>query len=209
MSFVVCIPVFILFSCLVVRCLRGFGLRIPVVSGWFAEDRLYSCLVDKRDTRNVFVLSLVFRVVMLGAMFVGYIVMTNGQSFVFDDFVNLFNIWDAGHYGNLVRLGYDGFTEDGQHYFLVFFPLYVWLTRFVKLFVGNTVIAGLIVSFLSYAVGCCYMYRIAAKFMDRYAAYDSVVLMSVFPWSFFFRYGDDGEPVPVHGYGVVLLCIGT
>ena len=43
-----------------------------------------------------------------------------------------------------------------------FFPLYVWVVRLVNLVVGNTLLAGMLVSWLCYAGGCVYLYRLAA-----------------------------------------------
>ena len=94
--------------------------------------------------------------------------------------------WDALHYVNLAKLGYSGYVEDGQHLFLVFFPLYPWLMRLVSWLTGNTIAAGLLISFFSYSLGCVYLYRIAAWEWGREVAVRSVVLLSVFPYSFFF-----------------------
>jgi len=94
--------------------------------------------------------------------------------------------WDAYHYVRLVESGYTGYVEDGQHLFLVFFPLYVWIVRLVRLVIPNTVAAGMLVSRLCYALGCVYLYRLAALEYGRAAARRTLLFLSLFPYAFFF-----------------------
>ena len=96
------------------------------------------------------------------------------------------NRWDAGHYIQLVEQGYAGYMEDGQHLFLVFFPAYVWVVRLVRLLVPDTAAAGMLVSTLCYAWGCCWVYRLAAACFGGRVAADAVRLLSLYPFSFFF-----------------------
>lgn len=101
--------------------------------------------------------------------------------------LNAWKRWDAWHYVNLAELGYSGYVEDGQHLFVVFFPLYVWLIRLIRVLTGhNTMIAGLLVSFFCFAGGCVYLYRLAAWEYGRGAARRALVFLSVFPYAFFF-----------------------
>ena len=100
--------------------------------------------------------------------------------------LNAWRQWDALHYVNLVDLGYAGYIEDGQHLFLVFFPLYVWLVRPVALVLGNTMLAGLLVSWLCYAGGCVYLYKLVVLDYGPRIARWTVLFLSVFPYAFFF-----------------------
>ena len=50
--------------------------------------------------------------------------------------------WDAAHYIRLIEEGYQGYTENGQHLFLVFFPGYVWAARLLRLVIPSTALAG-------------------------------------------------------------------
>ena len=94
--------------------------------------------------------------------------------------------WDSPHYVNLVERGYAGYMENGQHLFLVFYPLYVWLTRAVCLLVPNTILAGMAVSWVCFAWGCRYVYRLAARLFGPAVGKDAVLYLSFFPFSFFF-----------------------
>ena len=104
----------------------------------------------------------------------------------FDRALSIWEQWDGWHYVRLVELGYDGYLEDGQHLFLVFFPLYVWLTRLVRLAVGNTLLSGLLVSWLCFAGGCVYFYRLGCLEYGRGTARRALLFLSLFPYAFFF-----------------------
>ena len=58
--------------------------------------------------------------------------------------------WDAAHYIRLIEEGYQGYTENGQHLFLVFFPGYVWAARLLRLVIPSTALAGTVLSCLCY-----------------------------------------------------------
>lgn len=166
------IPILLLFLGVAARCL----LRAPEPGGEYAPGR--ACLI------KVFAWGLGFRVFMLLIMLLCVMLSSGGGGL--QGFMGPFARWDARHYINLIERGYSGYQENGQHLFLVFYPLYVWVVRGVRLIVPNTVAAGLLVSSLSYSWGCCYVYRIAAKLLGRRGARDSVMLLSLFPYSFFF-----------------------
>lgn len=94
--------------------------------------------------------------------------------------------WDAPHYIKLVDLGYAGYVEDGQHLFLVFYPLYVWLVRGLRLLIPNTALAGMTVSFLCFGWGSVYFYRLGCEEYGKRMARRALALLWVFPFSFFF-----------------------
>lgn len=168
---------------IVLRALAECGARIPFFASEYGHIR--DLRTSKANSLSVFGVALLAR---LGAL----IAMLLALQVISDNPVNKFmiidrmHIWDAGHYVNLVNLGYDGFIEDGKHLFLVFFPFYVWMTRLVSFVIPSTEIAGLVVSVLSYAGGCCYLYKLTSKLFNTVVAWDAVVLLSAFPFSFFF-----------------------
>ena len=134
---------------------------------------------------TVFAAALLFRLaVFLAAALLACLVLYPGTGGGWA--LDIWKKWDAWHYVNLAELGYDGYTENGQHLFLVFFPLYPWLVRLVSAVTGNTMAAGLLVSALCYAAGCVYLYRLAAWELGEGAARRAVLFLSVFPYAFFF-----------------------
>ena len=140
--------------------------------------------IGRGEAARVFALTLLFRLAVLLAGFLLLRLLVGVTNL--PESLSFWKRWDAWHYVNLADLGYGGYLEGGRPLFLVFFPLYVWLTRLVSLVVGNTMLAGMLVSWLSYAGGCVCLYRLAALDYGRGAARRAVLFLSVFPYAFFF-----------------------
>ena len=70
---------------------------------------------------------------------------------------------DAAHYRNLAKLGYHDCIEDGQHLFLVFFPLYPWTVRAMHVLFGNYDLCAHLVSGLSFIAGCVMFARLMTE----------------------------------------------
>ncbi len=139
----------------------------------------------KETLGKVFLAALAFRVVFaLGGLLFYNALSGNGTPL--SGLPGLWARWDAPHYLKLAELGYNGYVEDGQHLFLVFFPLYVWLVRAVRLVVSDTALAGIVVSALCFAWGCVYFYRLAAEEYGERSARRAMALLWCFPFSFFF-----------------------
>ncbi len=174
---------------LVLRWLMACGLGLPIEDSFFDLRQRQEAAVSprqkslrRRETAEIFFTAFTYRLMIF--LLSGLILL-----FLSNEWPNLAESWllgDSVHYVNLVEKGYSGYVEDGQHLFLVFFPLYVWITRIVAFFIGDTVYAGLLVSFVCYSAACVYLYRLAYLEMNRRAAQRTVVYLSVFPFSFFF-----------------------
>ncbi len=108
------------------------------------------------------------------------------ENFTFQDFLGSWSRWDSTHYINLAQKGYEGYIEDGQHLFLVFFPLYPWTVRIVQAFISNWEVAGLFVSTLAFCVGSVFFYGTILEEYGREIAKRSLALFSFYPFSFFF-----------------------
>lgn len=106
--------------------------------------------------------------------------------FELENFIAGWTRWDAMHYVKIAELGYEGAIENGQHLFLVFFPLFPYLMRVVGAVIGNTELAGMLVSTLAYAVGCVYLYRIGEKHAGKEAGRNLALLVAAYPFAFFF-----------------------
>lgn len=104
----------------------------------------------------------------------------------FSDFLEAWQRWDSAHYLNIAENGYAGAIENGEHIFLVFYPLYPWLIRFISLFAGDYRLSGILISVVCYAVGSVFFYKIIEREYDAEAAKNGLLLISIFPFSFFF-----------------------
>lgn len=167
---------------LVLRWLGAAGLPVPLYRR--APDSA-RCPVSRDESVRVFLLALLFRLVIFAGvgLFACLVLYPDSGP---DAALWIWKRWDALHYVNLAELGYSGYMEDGKHLFLVFFPLYPWLIRLVSALTGNTMAAGLLISFLCYAGGCVYLYKLTAWELGRRAARRAVLFLSVFPYAFFF-----------------------
>ena len=155
----------------------GKRLRAPAFPG------KTGCEVDRSTCLQVFGAALGVRlaVFVLGALLAALLGELEGKGLL-----GIWERWDGWHYVRLVELGYDGYVEDGQHLFLVFYPIYVWITRLVRLVVEDTLASGLLVSWLSYAGGCVYLFRLTALDYGKGVAWRTVWYLSIFPYAFFF-----------------------
>lgn len=109
-----------------------------------------------------------------------------GAAFGWEYFLTCWCKWDANHYINIAEHGYAGAVEDGKHLFLVFFPLYPYLMSFLHLIFSDIRFVGMLISTMAYAGGCVYMYRLIRLDYSERTAWNSIILLSLFPFSFFY-----------------------
>ncbi len=94
---------------------------------------------------------------------------------------------DATHYRNLAELGYRGYIENGQHLFLVFFPLYPWAVRALHAALGGSWDAcAHLLSAGCFVGGCVVFARLMTEDLGWPAAMRGLALLAAWPFSFFF-----------------------
>lgn len=98
-------------------------------------------------------------------------------------FMELWNRWDAPHYLDVARDGYQ-ITGDPR-FFIVFYPLYPWLTRAVAVVFGSEFWAAVMVSNTCFALACVILYRLFSLDMDGDSAGWAVLFLCFSPLSFF------------------------
>jgi Gpi18-like mannosyltransferase len=87
--------------------------------------------------------------------------------------------WDAVHYLDIARRGYVG-TD------MAFFPLFPVLIRIVGTFVGNDLVAGLVVSNVAFFFGLLFFYKLVEHQYNRAVAHRAIFYISIFPTAVFF-----------------------
>ena len=181
------LPIAALFVLIALRCLHGFGWRPAGLEKAFPRWASPAPPADGYAAPGwkVFTLALGLRVFLFAASLC-WVWLHSGQALSLGEAVQSLCRWDAAHYINLAEQGYDGYVENGQHLFLVFYPAYVWLLRVVRVLIPHTLLAGMLLSSLCYAGGCCFVYRLARLFYPHAVARDGVLFLSLFPFSFFF-----------------------
>lgn len=88
--------------------------------------------------------------------------------------------WDAQHYLSIATQGYHGID-------VAFFPLYPFLVHVLGGFIGDHLIAGLLISNLAFAIALAYLYALVRlEYGDQSAAYRTVFYIAIFPTAIFF-----------------------
>lgn len=181
---VVSLAVCLLGLLVVYRCLAAWGLRAPGSLARHAVEEGPPAAQGLQPGWKIFLLGAGSRVGLLLAGMAAAILLSDGGLTWGEAFQQL-QRWDAAHYIHLIEEGYQGYTENGQHLFLVFFPGYVWAARLLRLVIPSTALAGTALSCLCYGGACCYLYRLAGEAYNGRVARDALLYMSLFPFSFF------------------------
>lgn len=181
---VVSLAVCLLGLLVVYRCLAAWGLRAPGSLARHAVEEGPPAAQGLQPGWKIFLLGAGSRVGLLLAGMAAAILLSDGGLTWGEAFQQL-QRWDAAHYIHLIEEGYQGYTENGQHLFLVFFPGYVWAARLLRLVIPSTALAGTALSCLCYGGACCYLYRLAGEAYNGRVAWDALLYMSLFPFSFF------------------------
>ncbi|MBD5480652.1 MAG: hypothetical protein HDR14_15455 [Lachnospiraceae bacterium] len=108
------------------------------------------------------------------------------EPLTFSEFLEAWNRWDSPHYIDVARYGYSGAVEDGKHLFLVFYPLLPWLLRLLHFAISDYRLCGIFLNLICYAVGSLYFYKLTEKEFGEKAAKNALIMLAVFPFSFFF-----------------------
>lgn len=104
----------------------------------------------------------------------------------FSDFLEAWKRWDSAHYINIAENGYAGAIENGEHIFLVFYPLYPWLMKTLSIIIDDFRLCGIMISVVCYGVGSIFFYKITEKEFDSKTAENALIMISIFPFAFFF-----------------------
>ena len=175
------------FFCALVLILRWCAQSGLALNGALAEPPPKRA--GKKPQANVlwrvFFSAVAFRLITAGVGLLLYNLL-QGVSLGVADLPELWTRWDGQHYVKLAELGYSGYVENGQNLFLVFFPLYVWVTRLVRLMIPNTALAGMLVSYFCFGWGNVYLYRLASEEYGEKNAHLALALLWFGPFSFFF-----------------------
>ena len=114
---------------------------------------------------------------------------------IFNDFSHILNLnefldelteWDCNNYYRISEYGYNYWQENGYKTTLAFFPLYPFISYLLNFIIHNTKLSLLLVSIISYSIGCCYLYALITKELNKKIAKRTLIYISVFPFAFFF-----------------------
>lgn len=132
------------------------------------------------DTLRIFVFGLT--VIIVGFV-ISLVYLASIQSQL--SFLEAWNRWDAPHYLSLARYGYQTIGDEAN--FIVFYPLFPFLTFLVSLFFNNIFLSSIVVSNLFYVLSIICLYKLVALDYDQKTAWRAVILISIFPTAYFFH----------------------
>ena len=173
------------------RFVKEMGVALPSnrVLSFVTADKTPKSLNESTTWKEcmwIFLAALAFRVIIFILAWVACGVFTYEEAPTLMGFLEKWRLWDAPHYLEIAENGYAQHVEDGQHLFLVFFPLYPLLVKMLAVIVRNYTVSGLLVSTLCYCGGCAVMYKLVTMEYSKSVARASVVLLSVSPFAFYF-----------------------
>ncbi|MCX7957606.1 MAG: glycosyltransferase family 39 protein [Deltaproteobacteria bacterium] len=90
--------------------------------------------------------------------------------------------WDSGWYKRIAERGY---YIEGHQSDVAFFPLFPYLSRYLGYITGSHFLAGFLISNFSTLFAIFFMYLIALSMTDEERAKRSIILLLLFPASFF------------------------
>ena len=184
-SIISAVVIFGSIAVLAYQILYNSGVKLP----YQIPSKISICENKHTPTRheyiNIFIYSMLFRLFVIAAAFIGDSLMKNETSaFNFKNINSKWRQWDVTHYINISD-SYTTETTNGDYSTLVFFPLYSWLLKIVKIFIHEPVIAGLLLSSVLISAACIYFYKMMCIDYSRNTAEKAVILFTIFPFSFF------------------------
>lgn len=107
----------------------------------------------------------------------------------FNGVLGIWNKYDAVWYIHIAMHGYDFPPPNNLVDFFPLYPMLIWPVGhlFAALGIRNAYIAaGMLVAWAAFLASCVLLYRLVADRFDKAVAMSSVLLLSVFPFSFFY-----------------------
>ncbi len=143
---------------------------------------------------RIIVFALCFRLLGAGVGFIANVVIPDYQNQGFTvlerphPFWDRFARWDSGWYAGIASQGYK--HVEGRRSNLAFFPVYPQLMRALGLGMGGAkqdfYFAGILISWLSFAMAMPLLYRLARLDLPPDGAVRATVYSAVFPSAYFF-----------------------
>lgn len=170
---------------LIWRMLANAGAKLPYTIPDKYARHFEHHSPSSRECTTAFICSMLFRIFVIAAAYVGFCIFSESRNFNFTEIYSRWLQWDANNYIRISE-GYKSFNINGDYSTIVFFPLYSWLLRVVRIFIHQPIVAGLTLSSLLTSASCVYLYKLVCIDYSRNTAQNAVIFMCIFPFSFFF-----------------------
>jgi hypothetical protein len=133
---------------------------------------------------------LLTRITLLGAAFLADIALPGppemaGRIEPTNLWLDVWARWDSGFYLHIATEGYYLYPDEPSA--VAFFPLYPLLLKGVSGLVGNPVLAGVLLSHLSFALALMMFWKLCLQLLnDQASARRAILYLAIFPTSFYF-----------------------
>lgn len=154
------------------------GLKMSALRDWLgkAKTPVAICIGQRLA---------LFMVVYLGLVIDKDVIEFSPRRFPHRLFLDGWCRWDAEHYAKIALHGYQ-LIPDSLQQPTNFWPLYPLLVRIARAFVGNTFIAGLLVSNLALLCSCVLLHRWVCHRFEKNLADRTLTLLLCYPFAFYF-----------------------
>ncbi len=140
---------------------------------------------------KVSILFLVWRITTFFASYISiYIIPNFGNRFPYVETLKSYNlphwIWAFGNFDGVhyLRIARDGYAYQYTQAFFPFYPILIKLVSFITF--GNSLIAALIISNMSFLIALMIFYKLVVKIYNPKVALWAIIFILTFPTSFYF-----------------------
>ncbi|HVF56883.1 MAG TPA: mannosyltransferase family protein, partial [Pyrinomonadaceae bacterium] len=116
-----------------------------------------------------------------------FVVLQNKRLDSPDNWLEIWNRWDAPHYLDIAQSGYVATGVESR--WIVFYPLYPWLVRVFAFVFREYVFSAFVVSTLASIAAGLLLLRLAAQDEEQRVARGAVFFLFIFPTSYFLHIG--------------------
>lgn len=139
------------------------------------------------ETGRAVALFVILKLLILWFGVQAYMVIRNESLPTPQSWLGIWNQWDAPHYLDIVRDGY--VTEGDARRWIVFFPLFPWVTRVVDFVVQDPLTSAFLVSTVASLFVAALFFRLVRLDEDVEIAQEAVWYLSIFPTAYFLHIG--------------------
>ena len=136
------------------------------------------------DDWNLVSLTLLIKIGLLAFGVMAFVVVNDEKIVDPHRALEIWNRWDAPHYLDLARYGYNADGPGDVPLFIVFYPLYPWLTGAVDAMLGDPLVSGFLVTTVASLFVAPILARVVGREFGASIGRNAAWFMLVFPTAF-------------------------
>ena len=136
------------------------------------------------DDWNLISLTLLIKIGLLAFGVLAFVVVNDEKIVDTHRALEIWNRWDAPHYLDLARYGYNAEGPGDVPLFIVFYPLYPWLTGALDAILGDPLVSGFLVTTVASLFVAPLLARVVGREFGASIGRNAAWFMLVFPTAF-------------------------